>query len=64
MGFTIPPEKWFSNLESKGNTGSASILIMLEELWNSGALKPGHRLLVGVPESARFTFAYMHCTVV
>jgi 3-oxoacyl-[acyl-carrier-protein] synthase-3 len=37
---------------------------MLEELWNSGALKPGHRLLVGVPESARFTFAYMHCTVV
>jgi 3-oxoacyl-[acyl-carrier-protein] synthase-3 len=64
MGFTILPEKWFSNLESKGNTGSASILIMLEELWNSGALKPGHRLLVGVPESARFTFAYMHCTVV
>jgi 3-oxoacyl-[acyl-carrier-protein] synthase III len=64
MGFELPYEKWFTNLSEKGNTGSASIYIMLEELWSSGRLRPGQRVLCGVPESARFTFAYMHCTVV
>ncbi len=64
LGFPIPYEKWFTNLDRKGNTGSASIYIMLEELWASGALKPGDRVLCGIPESARFTISYMHCTVV
>jgi len=64
LGFPIPYEKWFTNLDKKGNTGSASIYIMLEELWSSGALKPGDRVLCGIPESARFTISYMHCTFV
>jgi 3-oxoacyl-[acyl-carrier-protein] synthase III len=64
MGFRVPYEKWFTNLETKGNTGSASMYIMLEELCSSGRLKPGDRLLCAVPESARFQFAYMHLTVV
>jgi 3-oxoacyl-[acyl-carrier-protein] synthase-3 len=64
LDFAIPPEKWYTNLPQKGNTGSASIYLMLEELWSSGALRPGDHVLCGVPESARFTFAYMHCTVV
>jgi 3-oxoacyl-[acyl-carrier-protein] synthase-3 len=64
LGFRIPYEKWFTNLDRKGNTGSASMFIMLEELCASGRLKSGDRLLCAVPESARFTFAYMHLTVV
>ncbi len=63
-GCEIPQNKWFSNLSSKGNTGSASIYIILEELFHSGRLKKGARLLCYVPESARFSTAFMHFTVV
>ena len=64
IGFEVPQEKWFTNLSWKGNTGSASIFAMLEELFSSGRLKKGDRIICAVPESARFTFAYMHLTVV
>ena len=60
----IPEEKWFSNLFTKGNTGAASIFIMLEELVSSGKLRSGERLLCLVPESSRMTFAFLHLTVV
>ncbi len=60
----IPAEKWFTNLESKGNTGSASIYIMLEEFFNSGRLQKGEKLLCFVPESGRFSTAFMQMTVV
>jgi 3-oxoacyl-[acyl-carrier-protein] synthase III len=60
----IPQQKWFSNLSTKGNTGSASIYIILEELFHSGRLKKGERLLCYVPESGRFSTAFMHFTVV
>jgi 3-oxoacyl-[acyl-carrier-protein] synthase-3 len=62
MDFRVPPEKWFTNLAEKGNTGAASVFVMLEELCASGRLRPGDRVLCAVPESARFTFAYMHLT--
>jgi 3-oxoacyl-[acyl-carrier-protein] synthase III len=64
LGFDIPQERWFTNLATKGNTGSASIFIMLEELVASGKLQSGNRIVCVVPESARFTFAYMYLTVV
>lgn len=60
----MPLARWFTNLPYKGNTGSASIFIMLEELLYSGRLRPGDRLLCVVPESARFMFAFLHVTVV
>ena len=61
VGLPIPRERWFSNLASKGNTGSASPYIMLDELFRSGRIQPGHRLLMFVPESGRFSsgFVYM-----
>lgn len=59
VGFSIPQERWFSNLATKGNTGSASIYIMLEELFHSGRLKRGDRILCMIPESGRFSVAYM-----
>ncbi len=63
-GFPIPPGRWFSNLVTKGNTGSASIFILLEELFHSGRLRKGERLLCMIPESGRFSMAYMLLTVV
>lgn len=63
-GYPISQERWFTNLCSKGNTGSASIYIILEELFNSGRLQQGEKLLCFVPESGRFSSAFMHLTVV
>ena len=63
-GCDIPQEKWFTNLADKGNTGSASIYIMLEELFHSGRLCRGERLLCYIPESGRFSTAFMQLTVV
>lgn len=59
----IPWEKWFMNLSSVGNVGSASIYLMLEELVNSGKLKKGDTILLSVPESARFSYMYALLTV-
>ncbi|HTF19644.1 MAG TPA: 3-oxoacyl-[acyl-carrier-protein] synthase III C-terminal domain-containing protein [Chryseolinea sp.] len=62
-GAEIPAHKWFSNLASKGNTGAASIYIMLEELFYSGRLKNGDTILCMVPESGRFITSFMQLTV-
>ncbi len=59
----IPYEKWFYNLKTKGNVGAGSIYIMLEELFYSGKLKEGDRILLAVPESARFSYAFALLTV-
>ncbi len=63
-GAMIPEERWFTNLYSKGNTGSASLFIMLEELMNEGRLQPGQKILCMVPESSRFLISYLLLTVV
>ena len=62
--FAIPQERWFTNLTSKGNIGSAAMYLIMEELMYSGKLKKGDTLLCYVPESARFSVYYMHLTVV
>ncbi|MDY6783843.1 MAG: 3-oxoacyl-[acyl-carrier-protein] synthase III C-terminal domain-containing protein [Cyanobacteriota bacterium] len=60
----IPQEKWFTNLYRRGNTGCASIYLMLEELFYSGKLQPGQQIFCFIPESGRYTTAYMMLTVV
>jgi len=62
-GIEIADEKWFMNLSRVGNVGSASIYLALEELMNSGKLKKGEKILLSVPESGRFSFAYAYLTV-
>jgi hypothetical protein len=42
----------------------ASIMAPLEELFNSGRLRPGEKLLCFIPESGRFSTAFMQLTVV
>jgi len=63
-GCDIPQERWFTNLEKCGNTGSASIYIMLEELFHSKTLQVGDTILCYVPESGRFSTAFMKFKVV
>ncbi len=63
-GAHIPEEKWFSNLTTKGNTGAASIFIMLEELMYSGDLKENDTIICMVPESGRFITSFMKLKVV
>ncbi|KAA0988964.1 beta-ketoacyl-ACP synthase III [Dyadobacter aurulentus] len=62
-GMEIPKEKWYTNLVTKGNVGAASIYMMLEEVFNSGALKKGEKILLAVPESSRFSYMFCLLTV-
>lgn len=64
VGYNIPAEKWFTNLSSVGNIGSASPYLMLEELFNQGKISKGDTIILMVPESARFSYGYMHLTAV
>ena len=64
IGFGIPYDKWFTNLPYTGNVGSASIYIIMEELFKSGKLKKGEKLLCFIPESGRFSHCFMMLTVV
>jgi 3-oxoacyl-[acyl-carrier-protein] synthase-3 len=63
-GLMIPEERWFTNLRTKGNTGAASIFIMLEEAFNGGRFSPGDRILLMVPESGRFSVSFIHLTCI
>ena len=62
-GINIPNEKWFMNLVRVGNVGSASIYLALNELMCSGKLIKGDKILLSVPESGRFSYAYAYLTV-
>lgn len=63
-GLTIPPDRIFTNLYQRGNIGSASFPVMIEELFYSGKLEHGQRILCIVPESGRFLFGYVVLKVV
>jgi len=64
IGFEIPYDRWFTNLTYKGNTGSASIYVILEELFHSNKLREGQKILCFIPESGRFSVGYVLLTVV
>jgi 3-oxoacyl-[acyl-carrier-protein] synthase-3 len=62
-GAHIPYEKWFVNLTTMGNVGAGSVYLMVHELFHSGKLKKGERILCLVPESSRFSYMYAMLTV-
>lgn len=62
-GCFIPQERWFINLPEVGNIASASAFAMIDGLMESGKLQKGQKVLVMVPESARFSFTYCMLTV-
>jgi 3-oxoacyl-[acyl-carrier-protein] synthase-3 len=59
IGLDIPLERWFTNLVTKGNTGSAAPYIMLDELFRSGRIQSGQRVLMYIPESGRFSSGFV-----
>ena len=63
-GVAIPEKKWYSNLKMRGNTGCASIFIMLDEFLKTRPYSTGDTIICMVPESGRFNTAYMKLTVV
>jgi 3-oxoacyl-[acyl-carrier-protein] synthase-3 len=63
-GVVVAQERWFTNLYTKGNTGAASIFIMLEEALSSGRFQKGEKVVLMVPESGRFSVAFALLTVV
>jgi 3-oxoacyl-[acyl-carrier-protein] synthase III len=63
-GLDIPQDRWFTNLRTRGNTGSASLYLMLEEALNGGHFREGDRILAFVPESGRFIVSFLQFTVV
>lgn len=64
FGIGMSKEKWFMNLPKVGNVGSASIYLMLDELFQSDKLQIGDKILLSVPESGRFSYFYAYLTVV
>jgi len=63
LGIGIPYDKWRVNLDTKGNVGAGSIYLMIDELFHSGRLKKGEKVLLLVPESSRFSYMYGLLTV-
>jgi 3-oxoacyl-[acyl-carrier-protein] synthase-3 len=63
-GMHIPYEKWVVNLETLGNVGAGSVYFMVDELFHSGRMKKGQKILLLVPESSRFSYMYSLLTVV
>ena len=51
----LPTDKWFTNLTTVGNIGSASPFIALDEFVRTRNLKKGDTILLIVPESGRFS---------
>ena len=62
-GNGIPYDKWFVNLSTVGNVGASSAYLMVNELFHSGKLKNGQKILMLVPESSRFSYVYALLTV-
>ena len=63
-GLSIPKDRWYSNLAKRGNTGASSIFVMLCDFMRERELVPGQRILCFIPESGRFTVAFMLLEVV
>src|ERR1700677_3566349 len=61
-GYDPAGKQLFSNLETVGNIGAASIFVMLDEV--RPTLAPGDRVLLVVPESGRFSLAFAQLTCV
>lgn len=63
IDLAIPESRQFSTLSDQGNVGSASVFLAMEALADRGMLKKGQKILVFVPESARFNVSFGLFTV-
>lgn len=58
------PIPYWTNLATKGNTGSASIFIMLDEYVRKNEILDGDKLMLFVPESGQFNFVMVSLTAI
>ena len=58
------PVPYWTNLATAGNTGSASIYVMLDHFLREHSIAPGERLLLFIPESGQFNFVMVSLTAV
>lgn len=58
------PVPYWTNLATAGNTGAASIYVMLDHYLQQQQLAGGDRLLLFVPESGQFNFVLVSLTAV
>ena len=58
------PVPYWTNLATAGNTGAASIFVMLDQYRRRGELQSGDRVLLFVPESGQFNFVLISLTAV
>jgi 3-oxoacyl-[acyl-carrier-protein] synthase-3 len=61
QGQSVP---YWTNLRTAGNTGAASIFIMLDEYLKTQPVASGDRILLFVPESGQFNYVLISVTVV
>ena len=55
---------YWTNLETAGNTGAASIFLMLDEYARTHEMQAGDKILLFVPESGQFNFVIISLSVV
>ena len=55
---------YWTNLSTAGNTGAASVYIMLDEYLKTQPVAAGERILLFVPESGQFNYVLVSLTVV
>lgn len=55
---------YWTNLATAGNTGAASIFVMLDEYLRTQTIRNGQRVLLFIPESGQFNFVLISLTAV
>jgi len=60
----FPNAQYWTNLKQRGNTGSAAIFILIDEARRTGIIEKGQKILLIIPESARFAYTYLLMTAV
>lgn len=63
-GIDLPTSKWYTNLTTIGNVGSASPFAGLDEFVRTRQLEKGNTILLLVPESGRFSYGVVLLKVV
>ena len=58
------PVPYWTNLATAGNTGSASIYIMLDQYARENKVENGDKLMLFIPESGQFNFVLISLTAV
>ncbi len=64
MNLMIPKDRWYSNLKTRGNMGSASIFVMIDDFLKEREVKVGQKILCFIPESGRFSVGFVQFEVV